>query len=93
MVGGANGSNGDGDGDGGDGDGMPAPDWRQFVRWLRRQPLVRSLGEDATVAIVTHGQFLQQLVLPCGFGHPRNAEVYVGYLPREDDEVKSNTRP
>jgi hypothetical protein len=61
------------------------PCWSCFVQWLWAQPPITSLlteavgaGRDATVAVVTHGNFLES-VLP-GWPHAKNTQCYSGTL-------------
>jgi len=60
------------------------PSWPKFVSWLWSLPEVRRLvharGENTTIAIVSHGNFLQFNAIGCGWGHPHNTEAYSARL-------------
>ncbi len=54
------------------------PDWGAFATWLAgHEELTPANG---TVAIVSHGTFLEKQPLASCFGHPRNTQCYVGTL-------------
>ena len=60
------------------------PSWPAFYRFLVEQQEVQQLvatkRENATIAVVSHGSFLQRSVLPCGWAHPHNVQVYAARL-------------
>jgi len=77
LVGGVNGSNGD--------ESMGPPSFGRFLAWLRNQTIVQALikakGKTATIALVSHGNFLEHDALADCWPHPKNTETYAITLP------------
>lgn len=67
------------------------PDWNMFVEWLWKQDVIQHSITKGTgrfrIALVSHGNFLEELFQDHGFykGHPHNAEVFSAAL-----DIKSN---
>eukprot|EP00928_Gymnodinium_smaydae_P017136 TRINITY_DN16543_c0_g1_i1.p1 TRINITY_DN16543_c0_g1~~TRINITY_DN16543_c0_g1_i1.p1 ORF type:complete len:314 (-),score=32.80 TRINITY_DN16543_c0_g1_i1:226-1110(-) len=69
-----------------DADTCGPPDWNAFLKWLWSRQDVQSVLAQAArphIAVVSHGNFLGQLLAQHGFdhGHPKNAETFSATLP------------
>ena len=71
---------------GGSNDAVGPGEWEAFVAWLWEHPEVQQLyaahGDETTVAVVTHGNYLRLGVLPCGYSHPKNTQAYAVRLQK-----------
>ncbi|CAJ1387729.1 unnamed protein product [Effrenium voratum] len=61
-----------------EGQDLGPPSWSFFLEWLPTSAAMQRLQQEPLIAVVSHGNFLQDTMAEFGWddGHPKNAEVF-----------------